>query len=185
MKPEDCYLELPFLNFSKEEALEYFAPNLNPKALPLRHYRWNIPSQKILAFPFVSDFSARTGIEISKVALFSLGPNMQSTVHNERGLDVDSAINVTIYGGPRSNVMRWFDIPERSECGHIVDAALLDNLKPNVELVFEHPTLININHWHQVMNASTESHRIVLTMRFRGNPSFEECKTIISRTYSL
>lgn len=184
MKPETCYLELPFLQHIQESVLSYFEPDINPKVLPRKHYKWNIEKRDVEKYPFVKEFEDATGLRITKIGFFSLGANEKSSVHNERGLGVRTALNMTVYGGPDSNLMKWFDIPDQPGPGHLTDPEILKNVSPAFEKYINIPTLVNIDEWHQALNMNTHSHRLAVTMRFFGDPDFEECKEKILTGYA-
>lgn len=185
MKKEDYCLALPFLERVVGEIIPHFDPNLNIDILPKRHYRWNADRKQIKEFPFVQELKEKTGLDIVIITFFSLGPGESSTVHNDSSMDTDAAINFTVVGGKGSNIMRWFDIPDHTESGHIIDPSVLENLEPVAQITIDTPTLVDIKQWHQVENSNKESHRLAVTMRFRGNPSYEECKTRIIEGYNL
>ena len=82
--------------------------------------------------------------------------------------------------------MQWFD-NDYEPLEIITDRTRIilpktEDIAPNeyLRLTLTKPTLVKTDVWHRVDNIDNPDNRIVFSIRFKGNPEFEDVKALLS-----
>jgi hypothetical protein len=130
------------------------------------------------------------GVPISHVQLFSAEPTAIGVVHKD-GLDRFCAFNIPVKNADKGTI-EWLSgnvIERKVEIKHtsirlLEDRTQQKDMTADAIILLENPTLINTDHWHRVNNSSNYRWRHVLSIRFLNNPSYQEVKQILDKTFN-
>ena len=124
--------------------------------------------------------------------IFCAMPDALGVIHKD-GLARKSTINIPITGYT-NGVIEWFsDTEELKEISisstytqiRINEAEHVDRQKrlkllSVVSAIVTAPSILNTDVWHRVNNKGNTEHRWILSIRFEGNPSFEDLRILYS-----
>jgi hypothetical protein len=197
------YHELPQQNNIVAALLNWFTANVRPKndadAITI------LPAGRELAI--IERYVQAAGLVIDHTKYFRSCPGFRTQVHTDAE-GRDCGLNIPVIVPVRSGLMRWYDNDFKAVIDHrnnhtylkmafhtegfastpaeISAAAKLSkaytkDIPPAEVLLLTKPTVVRVDKWHDVNNEGNPADRVVYSIRFKENPSFEELVERFSR----
>ena len=151
--------------------------------------------------PLMKQYLAHAGLHSERSRFFYSGTRFRTQVHKDADGRL-CALNIPITVPKISGMMRWWDKPEWKSVCHFQDnhvylrmayneeglvstpeeikAAAVKSkqftkdVPPTVEVKLTKPTIVRVDEWHDINNEGSDVWRIIYSMRFAENPSFDE-----------
>jgi len=183
----NCYTEFP--NFPKDVLVEnYKRPE---SSAPVTYWNVDVESFKRETI----DFFLQYGLEIKNGEMFRKMPNKTGAIHSDVLWDYKQeiwvpwhcAINLNL--DKTSSLMYWFSITapevypaEPTDKLNGIHYGKRNNNKFDTDeykvldaFYIHNPTLVRTHIPHSVKNIDIDKNRWCLSIRFKGNPTYEEC----------
>lgn len=153
--------------------------------------------------PLIKEYLRRAGYHSFHSRFFYSRVGMRVQTHKDSDGRL-CAINIPLTVPKRSGLMRWFDQPQWKSIAQVQDGgvylrmayhtdeqvvvsdgdSVLDavirskeftkNVVPTDQILLTKPTVLRVNEWHDVNNEGSDVPRMIYSLRFAGNPTFEE-----------
>lgn len=136
----------------------------------------------------LKDLRQKSGLVLSHFQLFVCRPEHCGLYHTD-GVDRRASLNVPLFNCDVGGI-DWTvdDAPGayRFKSGFTTnmrterrDLPILDHM------TLDFTYLLRVNNWHRINNLGNPNHRIVFSLRFQGNPSFEQVLTCFRQTFNM
>jgi len=125
------------------------------------------------------------GLEVENCKYFLCRPHTKGNVHIDGAPPRKCGLNFPVFNC-QQGVMQWFD-NDYEPLEIITDRTRIilpktEDTAPNeyLRLTLTKPTLVKTDVWHGVDNTDNPDNRVVFSIRFKGNPEFDDVKTLLS-----
>ena len=120
--------------------------------------------------------NAAKGLELSHFQMFVCRPHHAGMYHTD-GVDRKASFNVPIFNCEVGGIDWTQDDPPgayRFESEFTTNMRTEERDLPTIDhMVLDSIKLLRVDTWHRINNLNNPNHRVVFSLRFRGNPSFE------------